>query len=243
MRVPVHGLTTGITSQGPDLGSDQVDLIEPPQIAVIIGEGIGVPSAGSLWFMLDSKLRIPVTRIDSSRLATANLKAFTCIVVPDGSLGSWPDATIQQLARWCENGGHLIACGRNAPTLERRLDALDNPGSKGRGVELMKSVKGVTFQIELPAESPLTWGYESNRIPVFQDHGWVFASSATFQYTDRTVLSGYVAPEELEKLVHRGALIQQTRGTGRLTAMTFDPVFRGHYYISLRLLLNAIYFR
>nr|NIQ56506.1 hypothetical protein [Gemmatimonadota bacterium]NIU76706.1 hypothetical protein [Gammaproteobacteria bacterium]NIY10434.1 hypothetical protein [Gemmatimonadota bacterium] len=62
------------------------------------------------------------------------------------------------------------------------------------------------------------------------------------RYTDPPVISGYVSGPRREQLAGTAAVLAQREGRGRVIAILDRPAFRGFWYGTDRLLLNAVFF-
>ena len=61
------------------------------------------------------------------------------------------------------------------------------------------------------------------------------------RYTDDPLISGYIGAERLEELSGSAAIVASRVGKGAVIRMADDPNFRGIWYGTNRLLLNALY--
>ena len=93
----------------------------------------------------------------------------------------------------------------------------------------------------------MAFGYEQDTLAVFRN-GTVFVEPSdnpyetVARYTDDPLLSGYVGEERLEELKGSAALLAGRVGKGAVIRIVDDPNFRGIWYGTNRLLLNALYF-
>ena len=78
----IYGISTGV-SVGPDLGSNNFRTLTKPNLALVVGRGIDAYDAGEIWHLMDTRYNIPITKLDVSFLAQANLKRYNCIVLPN----------------------------------------------------------------------------------------------------------------------------------------------------------------
>jgi hypothetical protein len=62
------------------------------------------------------------------------------------------------------------------------------------------------------------------------------------RYAERPLLAGYVSPENLERLAGTPAVIATRLGRGTVVRMVDDPVFRGFWLGTAKLLSNALFF-
>lgn len=109
-----------------------------------------------------------------------------------------------------------------------------------------RRIAGAIFQTELDLSHPLTFGLPRAELPVFKNDVMLLQVPAqpfvtVGRYRQGTQLAGFVAPELAEQLSLSASLVAHNLGKGRVIAMTDDPVFRGYFQGSARLLINALY--
>lgn len=117
-------LDSGWVDSGPNLGSDRFVRLTLPRVAVAWDDGISQLSAGSLRYVLEQRIGLPVTPIRTNRLARANLSDYDVLLVPEGDpsavLGDGGQRTIREFVR---KGGVLVAIGDSLET----FSSGDNP--------------------------------------------------------------------------------------------------------------------
>jgi hypothetical protein len=104
---------SGWTEEGPNFGSQFVQLIRKPEIAIAWDLPTGATSAGALRFVLERQYGYPTTPIRTANLGTADLSKFNVLILPDstggGGYGNVLGAGgIENLKRWVSNGGTVI---------------------------------------------------------------------------------------------------------------------------------------
>lgn len=139
-------------------------------------------------------------------------------------------------------GGMEIQIGGEAKDGE----AQDRPYADFRKDVAVPLIAGTIFEAQLDLTHPLAYGYTRERLPIFRD--WTGTLMPTgnpydtpVRYTDEPLLAGYVSPENLEQLGGQPAVIATRLGGGVVIRMVDNPNFRGIWYGTSRLLLNAIY--
>ena len=60
-------------------------------------------------------------------------------------------------------------------------------------------------------------------------------------YSAAPQLAGYTAAEYIPRISQSAVMLAHNIGKGRVIAMSDNPVFRGYFYGSSRLLVNALY--
>ena len=108
-------------------------------------------------------------------------------------------------------------------------------------------IAGSIFETRLDRTHPLAYGYTSDLLPVFRDSTGTLAESdnpydTPVRYADEPLLAGYVSPENLRRLAGQPAVIATRVGRGVVVRMVDDPVFRGIWLGTSRLMLNAVFF-
>ena len=62
------------------------------------------------------------------------------------------------------------------------------------------------------------------------------------QYTQKPLLAGLTDDVNVEQVAGAAGLVAHSYGRGSVIGMTDDPVFRGYWYGTSRLLSNALFF-
>ncbi|WP_022834365.1 M14 family metallopeptidase [Salisaeta longa] len=269
-RIPVHdhvnvyGVETGLTPTGPDLGSRGSLVLETPRIALITGtggtsrySGADAYNAGEVWHLLSERMHMPVSLLDMTHVASADLSRYNTMVLAGGSYGALP---VDKVKRWVQDGGRLIALadGMEWPIAhglvdlkqrELKLDSLlqDVSYANLSSAYGAQYLGGSIFSVDLDNTHPVAYGYDDS-VPVFRE-GITFYDASNAPGTDvgvydedRALLSGYISDEVAEKLRGAAAIEAHDVGAGSVTLMAFNPNFRAFWYGTNGLFLNAIFF-
>ncbi len=255
-QVTLHAVTSGLTEAGPDLGSPRNRLLTRRRTAIVTGEGTSAYRAGEVWHLLSERARIPVTLLDADRIKSADLSRYTTIVIAGGRSSSEPVETVQE---WVEDGGHLIllsdatlwALGArlvDADSISVDLDSVltDVPYSERSRARGAQYLGGAILDTVVDTTHPLAYGVGS-RIPVFRQGRHFIASSnpdniVVSRYAQQPLLSGY-APARLSELIPGTVSVMSVpRGSGQIILFADIPSFRGFWFGSSRMLINAIFF-
>ena len=113
--------------------------------------------------------------------------------------------------------------------------------------EAAKVIGGAIFSADLDISHPLGFGYadraiflhkniEEPLLPTENPFGTVIA------YTDEPVFSGFVPDEHRDALAGTPALIAERSGDGSIILFADNPNFRGYWYGTNKLFLNAVFF-
>jgi len=260
--VPIHVIRSGLTAQGSDLGSPKFSAISLPSVLLLAGPGIDSTEAGEAWYNLERLAGISPTLAEPQRLKKLDLSRYSHIVLPDGNYSSWQDSEINQLRRWTEQGGVLWGHKEGAAWLSkvgllkagvwqeeemRSLISSQDLGYQDKEILAGKQrIAGAIYQAELDLGHPLTFGLTRATLPVFKNSTMLLQPSpAPFVnvglYSSAPQLAGYTAAEYVPRISQSAALLAHNVGKGRVIAMTDNPVFRGYFYGSSRILVNAMY--
>jgi hypothetical protein len=260
--VPVYAISSGLTPDGSDIGSPKFTPVTLPKVLLLAGPGVDSAEAGEVWYNLERLAGVAPTLAEPQRLRKMDLNRYSHIVLPDGNYSSWQEVEISQLRRWTEQGGVLWGHKNGAAWLAkagllkaavwqeeemRSLIPSDNLSYQDKEMLAGKQrIAGAIYQTELDLSHPLTFGMTRPTLPVFKNSTMLLhPSSAPFVnvalYSAAPQLAGYTASEYIPRISQSAALLAHNLGQGRVIGMTDDPVFRGYFFGSSRLLVNALY--
>jgi hypothetical protein len=260
--VPVYAIRTGLTKQGSDLGSANFTPITQPRVLLLAGPGVNSSEAGEVWYNLERLAGVSPTLVEPQRLSKLDLGKYSHIILPDGNYNLWQDSDVAILRRWTEQGGVLWGHKDGAAWLAkvgllkaavwqedemRSLITSDDLSYKDKELLAGKQrIAGAIYQAELDMSHPLTFGFSQATLPVFKNSTVLLQPSrAPFVnvalYSEQPQLAGYTAAEYVPRISQSAALLAHNLGKGRVIGMTDNPVFRGYFYGSSRLLINALY--
>ncbi|GGD42856.1 M14 family metallopeptidase [Muriicola marianensis] len=260
-QVPVYAVESGLNLSGVDLGSRFVRPVEPPKAAMIIGEGVRSYEAGEVWHLLDTRVHMPITKIPIRSLKGADLDKYNTLVMVSGNY-SFDDKLFGKIKSWAEKGNTLITIGTaskwaidkklvkedlieekkdTTAVVERKpyADAGDNLGKE--------SVGGIIVEAELDLTHPLAFGYQKERIPVYKNNTvWLAPSKNAYatvsKYTQNPVIDGFITDKNRDEFLRKSAsLMVSPIGNGRVVMFADNPNFRGSWYGTNRLFLNALF--
>jgi hypothetical protein len=257
-HVVFHALSTGLSRAGPDLGTPSARVLSRPRIALLAGPGTSAYEVGEAWHLLDARMAVPVSLLDTDRVASADLSRYDVILMAGYRSGLGEDGETR-LRDWVRGGGTLVASGGStgwatrtgwtgvtaAPTPEDD-DAADVPFADVRTRAGAQAMGGAIFQGVLDTTHPLAFGMPA-RAPLFRNHGTFLGpvdrpGTLVARYSDQPLLSGYISGRNMEALAGSPAIVANQEGRGRIIVLADDPAFRAFWLGTERLLLNAIFF-
>ncbi|WP_371193220.1 M14 family metallopeptidase [Glaciecola sp. SC05] len=107
LNLQVMSATTGYgNGELPDWGGEHFVLLQQPQIAIASQAGTRANDVGTTWWSIDTNLGIRHSHLESDRLASADLRRYNTIILPQR--GSLNQSSQKALAEWVKQGGTLI---------------------------------------------------------------------------------------------------------------------------------------
>ncbi|MEJ0031306.1 MAG: hypothetical protein WDO15_13425 [Bacteroidota bacterium] len=152
--VEAFSVNTGFSVEGVDLGSNNIKIITKPKVAMLVGDGVVSNEAGFVWYLADSKLGMPITKVNTNQFAQLKLQDYTTLIMVSGNYTPLGETGITKLKTWVQQGGSLILVRNavswaiNAKLIEEQLkkeeekketpridfiEARDYQGSRGIG--------------------------------------------------------------------------------------------------------------
>lgn len=115
-NVEVMGVGTAFAESGQfGIGSESVQDLVAPRVALVGDEGISQTSYGAVWWTLDHRYGVKFTPVAARWLAGGDLSRFNVIIVPSGSPGTLGrligSGGVDRLRAWLRNGGTLVTMG------------------------------------------------------------------------------------------------------------------------------------
>ena len=160
--------------------------------------------------------------------------------------GTWAEAAILGLGDDGGRGGERVPLEIEIGNGEHHHE-VSRPYASFRDDVAVPLIAGSIFETRLDRTHPLAYGYTSDLLPVFRDSTGTLAETdnpydTPVRYVDEPLLAGYVSPENLRHLAGQPAVIATRVGRGVVVRMVDDPVFRGIWLGTSRLMLNAVFF-
>ena len=261
-QVEVLAAERGLAQSGVDLGSPSAPVLEPINVAMLVGPGVRANHAGYLWHWFDHRLQQPLTHLDWDRLGRVQLSDYSHLILPDGNYGFLSASARGQIERFVRDGGVVIAA-RGAASWVEQLDldwswaetesSTDNTETERRAYgdftldRARTVIGGSVLSVDLDITHPLAFGYQQDELAVFRRgrHQLRTLSNPYAQvavYRDQPLVSGYLSAANRERLAGTPALAVSRHGRGSVVRMADDVVFRGYWAGTEPLLANALFF-
>ena len=262
-QVEVLAVESGLVHSGLDLGSPSAPVLQPINVAMLVGPGVRANHAGYLWHWFDHRLQQPLTQLDWARLARVDLSAYSHLILPDGNYGFLSSAQRGQLEQFVRNGGVLIAA-RGAAAWVEQLDLgwnwVAGQGDDDASEESSRRpydaftldqartlIGGSVLSVNLDITHPLAFGYMQSELPVFRRGRHRLRSlndpyAQVAVYAEQPLRSGYLSEPNRQRLAGTPSLAASRHGRGAVVRMADDVVFRGYWAGTEPLLANALFF-
>ena len=251
------------------MGSRNFRPVRAPRVLIPMGDGVSAYEAGQLWHLLDTRIGLPVTKVDVTDLGSIDWSAYNVLVLASGAGGVFASDEVEQLKSWVRRGGTLIAQRTSAAWAARNgfTPNIDAPGMGAPAGEEAsaaepgrlnyadadefsgaQAIGGSIWQADVDTTHPLGFGYRRRFLPVWWDHNMFFASSRNAFGTvamlaeDDPHLSGYISQRNRERLEGSPSVLADQLDSGAVILLIDNTNFRGYWRGTNRLFLNALYF-
>ena len=260
-EVPIVAVTTGLSLKGVDMGSRFVRPIKKTKAAMLIGDGVRPYEAGEVWHLLDKRVHMPITKIPMRNFNRANFDKYNTLVMVSGGY-NLTEKQQAKIKEWTSKGNTLITIGTASKwIIDQKLVAEKLTTTKKDTAKAViqkpyvdagenigkESVGGVILRADIDNTHPLAFGYHDASIPVYKNNTvWISPSKNSYatvaKYNKNPHIDGFLTKKNLEKNVKQSAsLIVSKIGSGRVVLFADNPNFRGSWYGTNRLFLNALF--
>lgn len=261
--INIYPVTTGYSLEGIDLGSNLAKTIAPVKAAMLVGTGVSATEAGEIWHLLDERIQMPITKIDLLTLPRVKLERYNTLVMVSGNYALIEKNTVDKIRSWVQNGGTLITLKSGTEwaikqgfTKEKLIPATDTVKAAitqrynfdmATEIEGAKSLGGSIFKVDLDTTHPIGFGYNNRTVSVYRNAQTYLSPSTNpystvAQYTNDPLIGGYLHPLSAKKIKNTAAILVAKEGEGRVILFADDPNFRGTWYGTNKLFLNALFF-
>ena len=254
-NVKLYGLTSGFSPTGVMLGSPSSFKPEAVKAMMLIGEGVNAYDAGEIWFQMDQRLSIPLSKIELSRFRRANLNRYNIIIMPDGSYRGLSKSDLERLNQWVKDGGTLIAFKRAMNKLQGALITFESVETADASFEKYADrqeksaehvIGGAIFKSQIDTSYPLFYGYSEEEYYSFK-RGTLAVKPADntlanpMKYSKDPLFSGYASKENKERIASTTGLMVYGIGQGRVICSLDNPLFRGYWRGGNKLFENMLF--
>jgi hypothetical protein len=266
----VTPIATGRVEEGVDLGTNDRIALRLPRVLLLGGEGTASTGFGAHWHFLEEVLDLPFDAVNMADLGGVDLARYDVILAPPGNPSSvLGQGGMDRLSTWVRAGGTLVASGQAAHRLGASIagvelrTALEAPSSE-RDARLARAlstreeraderwaerVPGTILEARLDPSHPLSWGGRAGGSD--EDRLFVLSTGVGFEPSEEVEsvawfpeglsrISGVISADNLARLDRASWIMDHRMGRGRLILFADDPIFRGFWYGTWSLYVNAI---
>ena len=252
--VTVTAVDHGLTPEGVDLGSGNIQILRKPKIALFTESPVSSYSYGTIHYLFEREFDLHFTRLNIRNIS--NLDDYNVVILPSGSYSNAVSKSqIENFKSWIRSGGTVIALSRTVNWLTNKdvkisnlklLDRIPDPNDKSKKIRPDRT-PGAICRVNLNPESFLSYGgspsvavfvQSSNIYPVFKEN--TQRNAGVYAKLEDLKLSGFIWPETEKYLSDSGWLFVERFGRGKVISFVEDPCFRASYYGLNKLFLNAI---
>lgn len=258
-------VSTGFSQTGIDLGSNSFQKVVKPEVLMLVGQGITVGEAGEVWHLTEKHIGMPITKVELPAFERLKISRYNTIVMVSGQY-PMDKAFVSKIKQWVNAGGTLITLKtasewaiRNDLAREKIRPFLNKADSTallkhGRinydertSTEGAKVTGGAIFEADIDVTHPIGYGFQKRKIALYRTNNTLLepslnAYNTVVQYSTKPLLSGYVHNHSLSKIAGSAGVIATNDGTGRIVLFADNPNFRGVWYGTSKMFMNALFF-
>jgi hypothetical protein len=257
----IQALNTGYAGTVPDLGSPTFQPVQNKGVLLVTGPGVGSTTAGDVWHQFDQVWQTPLTMVESTQLSARVLADHSTVILASTSFSGLPISAQSALQSWVKSGGCLIGIGSSASSLAAQewckvetakaatgTTPKDAPYDQAAERRTSRELNGVIVQADFDPTHPLAFGFSDRpQIQLMRDDATYLKPATSpylnpLRYTDAPLVSGSASKANLDAMTGTTPVQIKTVDAGQVILFTDNPVFRGHWLGTEKLLANALFF-
>ncbi len=251
-------IKSGYSSEGPDLGADELELIKPPRIALLKTDQTSSYNYGEVWYFFEQALGYPIIQVDDNQLTSA-LEHIDQLILPSGYYNKWSEenAIDNILMKWLDKGGKIVALSgalnRFADTNsfklkmkeKEKLDITEIPYGDQSKSEMSLITSGSIFKADLDKTHPLTFGLDNYYSLKLNETAYEFLNNGNNAFTlgpKAKEVSGFIGIKAIKNQSKSLLFGEETVGKGKVVYFVDNVLFRGFWYSGKIAFTNALFF-
>jgi hypothetical protein len=267
--VRVQAVQTAWADRGDTgVGSESIESLKAPRIAVLVDRPVSADGYGALWFLLERRLGVRFTAVRADRIGATLLDHYNLLVIPDGGpgLAGALGGRVDAIKDWVARGGSLVCLddASEFPTLasaglstctvvgepkkkkDKDDDEIPDPDSTAsEAARRPQGIPGAVFWATPDSLHWLDWGFAPGRIPVLLAGNTMLTGTkegVNALRFDRTPLTatGWTWPETERRLAYTAFGVDEPNGAGHVVMLAGPVLFRGYWRNTERLLTNTL---
>ena len=261
-EVQAYSVNSGMTLKGNGLGSRSFLTLEKPKVMMIVEGSVSSYEAGEVWHLFEERMEMPITKVPERLFYRTDLARYNVIVMVSGRYLLLNKKEKNRLSAWIAEGNTLITTasasdwlikqklvGESLVPVKRDSTGSVNrmPYDKAEGSIGKQRLGGAIFAVDLDLSHPIGFGYTDRTVPVYKNNKvWLSPSKSKFstvaRYQKSPHIDGYISKENLELMKRSASIIVSKKGKGRVVLFADNPNFRGAWYGTNKLFMNAVLF-
>lgn len=264
-HIKMNAVNTGMVDKGADFGSERAHQIKVPKVAMLTGEGVNSNAAGEIWNFFDTELKYKISLINAADFSRIEWNDIDVLILPDGRYRFLSDKeSSSAFHQWIEKGGKVVALETAVAQLSkqdwsvlksRNADADSNkkkdnyaalqPFENRERNPLSNSTPGAIFKVDVDNTHPLMFGYPKYYYTLKMDDAvYEFIKDGGWNVgvlKKENQLAGYVGYKLNPKLKDGLLFGVQELGSGSITYLTDNIMFRDFWENGKLMLCNAVF--
>ena len=260
--VQTYAISTGMTVKGNGLGSRSFQTLSKPHAMMVVEGSVSSYEAGEVWHLFENRMQMPLVKVPEGRFSQTDIYRYNVIIMVSGRYRLLNKKEKDRIKQWVADGNTLITTARGSEWAVKQKVAdevlisskIDTLATKQRsnyeraaGSIQKHNIGGGIFGIDLDITHPIAYGYQDRNVPVYKNNRvWLSPSKSRFstvgKYLDQPHIDGYISKENLEIMKGAASIVVSKRGKGRIILFADNPNFRGAWYGTNKLFMNAVHF-
>ena len=251
-------IQTGYAAQGPDMGSELLQWIKKPRVAILAEGNVSSYNYGEIWHFFEQQLHYPIHQVRVGELSDRVLDQIDVLIMPSGryDLLSIPYKK-EKLMNWLRKGGRILAFDNaldafsgqepfalKKKNLEEKIDKL-LPFDARERESMSYLTTGSIYQATVDGSHPLGMGYQdvyySLKLSADAYELLEEGDNVVYLTQDATPLSGFIG-QKAQPLQKESLVIGQEKvGRGNVTYFVDNPLYRAFWENGKLFVVNALF--
>ncbi len=259
-NLPLTATPTGLVESGKDLGSQYVQMIKEPKIAILSGQPTSTLQFGEVWHFFEQQLNYPITVIDSDYMGRVDFSEYDILILPNGyGYKKFLDGKkVEGLKQWVSDGGKLIAMGgaikgltgENGFEIKTKESGKDSTEhlqvfDESQRESMKKAIAGAIFKAKVDNTHPLAYGYQDTYFTLklgSEAYNYLINGSVVYLEGNQNIpVAGFAGSEAQQKIANTLVFGVEPHGSGHVIYMVDNPLFRGFWENGKLFFANALF--
>jgi hypothetical protein len=253
---------SSFAGSGPDFGSPEVKLINPPKVAVLKGESTSSLNYGEIWYFFEQDLHYPLTSLNVNYFKNVDLSQFDVLILPEGDYSNILDEdTWKKVKNWVRSGGKLIAIGSAVGTFagksdfnlkENKSETTDSttvgnliPYAQRERERAKDMITGSIVKTKLDHTHPMAFGYGDTyySLKLSSDSYKLLEEDYNISYIQKPeIVAGFAGSSAIKNLENSLVFGEERMDKGSIIYMVDNPLFRAFWENGKLFFANSIFF-